>query len=163
MGTYLWTQVKFGGRINASLLDPEHDDYVGDDIAEEIEAAAAAKTFGTIEDETSYGNAEDLTSRLADAGLTYRRTCDGLEGDFNGKIEWYSPGTEPDPPEADCDADGFALLTLPQLEEAADAGKTLADLIASLAWTKRDPPPIEIVDDAGAHGEPETTAEPPDA
>lgn len=142
MGESIGTIVQIGGRLQRSLVEDLEALLLedGDGVEDATDANKCLTTIGS----TNYGNAEDLCSFLEENGLTYRREADG-HYEFPGEVVWWSP-TE----EHLCQGDGTgsdAVVTLADLKTDLAAGKSLADVVAELAWVEREVPPLVIVDD----------------
>lgn len=144
MGESIGTVVQIGGRLRRQLVADLESLLLED--GDGVEDAAKANKCLTTVGSTNYGNAEDLCAFLEANGLTYRREADG-HYEFPGEIVWWSP-TET----FDTQGDGTGsdpVVTMAALKRDLAAGKSLADVVAALAWTEREVPALVLVDDDG--------------
>jgi hypothetical protein len=156
MGHDIYTRLYIGGRITAAqaaeigqLIDDEFSELHHE--GEDQEDPASAFDYHASENEpaeflgmTRSGLAMPVCDFLQAHGIAYRREADAdSEGDAEGTI--YDPPN--DPRSIDLDSGGNPVASLQWLKDEAEAGRTLADVIASLTADEWMPPAVVLVDD----------------
>ena len=90
-----------------------------------IKKEAASGTL-TLEDaETSGGNFEDLQRYCRETGLPYKLTHAACAGAWGAGEVWWAPGMS-EPVSVATDDDGTSVISVPSLQEAISAVKTLS-------------------------------------
>jgi hypothetical protein len=156
MGHDIYTRLYIGGRITAALAaeigqliddvfyELQHQGEDQDDPASAFDYHASTKEPAEFLGMTNFGMATRVCDFLAEHEIAYRREADAdSEGDAEGTI--YDP--QHDPRAIEIDSGGNPIASLQWLKDEAEAGRTLADVIASLTADEWMPPAVVLVDD----------------
>lgn len=153
MADWAWCSLALGGRVlrsnQAALEQLIAEQGWETDLTED-----GVRHLGGL---TRYGWPDpEFTAKLRALGVSYRFHAEST-AENDCALNYWHPGIEVDPNLKPSDGepvishpankDEEPVASLPRLKAELEAGRTLADVIASMEHYANDPPPLEFVDE----------------